>query len=272
MNSATAPPSGETIHDGFFRNALTAPDAPAVFSDDGDLTYGELRTRALAVAEALRGNGVRPGDLVALIGPKCAEQIPAVLGILAAGAAYLPIAADQPADRTTRILESSGIAAVLLCGGADPVEAAVPVITAADRDATLCRRRAHPRRPARLGLRVVHVGVDRRAQGCRADARRGDEHRRVRRQPLPTWARRTEAWRWPRWKPTCRCWRSSPSCGRAARSSWWTRPSAGTPMCGPNLIQKHCVTFLNWMPGWLDMLLKVGGNRLATPAGGASRR
>ena len=30
------------------------------------------------------------------------------------------------------------------------------------------------------------------------------------------------------------------------------------------LIQKHCVTFLNWMPGWLDMLLKVGGNRLET--------
>jgi len=31
-----------------------------------------------------------------------------------------------------------------------------------------------------------------------------------------------------------------------------------------NLIQKHSVTFLNWMPGWLDMLLKVGGDRLAT--------
>ena len=102
-----------------------------MFSDDGDLTYGELRARALAVAEALRGNGVRPGDLVALVGPKGAEQIPAVLGILAAGAAYLPIAADQPSDRTARILESSGIAAVLLCGGADPFEAAVPVIAAA---------------------------------------------------------------------------------------------------------------------------------------------
>ncbi|MGZ8814625.1 MAG: non-ribosomal peptide synthetase, partial [Mycobacterium sp.] len=94
------------------------------------MTYGELRTRALAVAGALRGNGVRPGDIVALIGPKCAEQIPAVLGILAAGAAYLPIAADQPSDRTSRILESSGITAVLVCGAADPVEAAVPVITA----------------------------------------------------------------------------------------------------------------------------------------------
>ena len=132
VNSATAPPSGETIHDGFFRNALATPDAPAVFSDDGDLTYGELRKRALSVAETLRGNGVRPGDLVALVGPKCAEQIPAVFGILAAGAAYLPIGADQPADRATRILESSGMAAVLLCGGADPIEAAVPVITVAD--------------------------------------------------------------------------------------------------------------------------------------------
>ncbi len=132
-----------------------------MFSDDGDLTYGELRTQALAVAEALRGNGVRPGDLVALIGPKGAEQIPAVLGILAAGAAYLPIGADQPADRTARILESSGVAAVLVCGGADPVDAAVPVITVADAIATRRRRRARRRRPARAGLRAVHLGVDR---------------------------------------------------------------------------------------------------------------
>ena len=64
----------------------------------------------------MRDNGVRPGDLVGLIGPKCAEQIPAVLGILAAGAAYLPIGADQPAERTARILESSGVAAVLTAG------------------------------------------------------------------------------------------------------------------------------------------------------------
>ena len=229
VNSATAPPSGETIHDGFFRNALAAPDAPAVFSDDGDLTYGELRTRALAVAEALRGNGVRPGDLVALIGPKCAEQIPAVLGILAAGAAYLPIGADQPADRAARILESSGVTAVLLCGGADPVEAAVPVITVADAMRRDCRRRAHPGRPARLGLRAVHLRFDRRAQGRRADPRRGDEHRRVRRPPVRTRAGRTAAWRWPRWKPTCRCWRSSRSCGPAARSSSWTKTQRRDP-------------------------------------------
>ncbi len=158
VNSATAPPSGETIHDGFFRNALATPDAPAVFSGDGDLTYGELRTQALAVATALRGNGVRPGDLVALIGPKCAEQIPAVLGILAAGAAYLPIAADQPADRTTRILESSGVAAVVLCGGADPVEAAAPVIAAADAIRNGSVDAARRRRPARLAYVLFTSG------------------------------------------------------------------------------------------------------------------
>src|SRR5690606_4616927 len=97
------PASGEALHDGFFRTAQTTPDAPAVLSSAGELRYGALRGQVCSVAETLRDNGVRPHDLVALIGPKCAEQIAAVLGILAAGAAYLPIGADQPPDRTARI-------------------------------------------------------------------------------------------------------------------------------------------------------------------------
>lgn len=53
-----------------------------------------------------------------------------MLGILAAGAAYLPIGADQPAERTARILESSDVAAVLLCGDGR-AEATAPVLTVA---------------------------------------------------------------------------------------------------------------------------------------------
>ncbi len=69
-----------------------------MFSRDGDLTYAELREQALAVAATLRDNGVGHGDLVALIGPKCAEQIPAVLGILAAGS-RVPADRRRPAGR-----------------------------------------------------------------------------------------------------------------------------------------------------------------------------
>ena len=90
VNSTTAAPSGEAMHDGSSGNALATPDAQAVLHSDGGLTYNELSTQALAVTATLREIGVGHGDLVALIGPKCTEQIPAVLGILAAGSAYLP--------------------------------------------------------------------------------------------------------------------------------------------------------------------------------------
>ena len=93
----------------------------------GTLTYRQLRAAALAVAGVLRERGVQPGDTVALLGPKGAEQIPALLGILAAGAVYLPIAADQPPDRVARIVEL-GAAAVALYTGESAPQLAIPVL------------------------------------------------------------------------------------------------------------------------------------------------
>ncbi|OBK87238.1 non-ribosomal peptide synthetase [Mycolicibacter sinensis] len=121
VNAGTAEPSGEALQDGFFRRASLAPDAPAVLHGSGELSYGELRDQALAVAAALRERGVQPGDTVALLGPKGTQQIPALLGILAAGAGYLPIAADQPPERVQRILALGGAAVALVTGESVPV-------------------------------------------------------------------------------------------------------------------------------------------------------
>ncbi|ORW16648.1 non-ribosomal peptide synthetase [Mycolicibacter nonchromogenicus] len=120
VNSGTAEPSGEALQDGFFRQADRDPDAVALLHASGESSYGQLRDQALAVAAALRERGVRPGDTVALLGPKGAEQIPALLGILAAGAVYLPIAADQPPERRQRILALGGAALALVTGDAVP--------------------------------------------------------------------------------------------------------------------------------------------------------
>ena len=117
VNGRTAEPSGEALHDGFFRQAERRPDAPAIFASSGDLSYAQLRDQALAVAAALRAAGVGAGDTVAVMGPKTAEQVPALLGILAAGAAYLPIGVDQPRDRAERILQTGGVRLALACGG-----------------------------------------------------------------------------------------------------------------------------------------------------------
>ncbi len=60
VNSRSAARSAEALHDGFFRCARARPDAPAVLSACGDLTYGQLRRQALALAAALRDNGIGP--------------------------------------------------------------------------------------------------------------------------------------------------------------------------------------------------------------------
>lgn len=126
LNSVTVPASGDALHDGFFRAAAAYPEAPAVFSSLGDLSYGQLAEQVRAVSATLTARGVRPGDVVAVLGPKNAEQIPALLGIAAVGAAYLPIGVDQPADRASRILATAGVHCALVTGadiGALPVPA-----------------------------------------------------------------------------------------------------------------------------------------------------
>ena len=169
VNGRTARPSGEALHDGFFRRAERQPDAPAVLSSSGDLTYGQLRRQALALAAALRDNGIGDGDTVAVVGPKTAEQVPAVLGILAAGGVYLPISVDQPRDRAERILRGRS-------GEAGPgVRRAAAVVAGARADhrrpagrrVRRCRVPARGNRSRRACLRVVHLGLNRRAQGRR---------------------------------------------------------------------------------------------------------
>ncbi|MEU3010958.1 amino acid adenylation domain-containing protein [Nocardia asteroides] len=119
VNATAGPVSGGLLHTGFFANAATNPSAPAVIWEPaGQLTYGELAADALAVAGALREAGVAPGDSVAVQLPKGPDQVVAVLGVLAAGAVYVPIGFDQPAARRAEILRTADAVAVLTVGGA----------------------------------------------------------------------------------------------------------------------------------------------------------
>ncbi|MEV4897444.1 AMP-binding protein, partial [Nonomuraea sp. NPDC055795] len=65
--------------------------------------------RALRVAGSLAEQGVRPGDAVAVCLPKGPDQVAAVLGVLAAGALYVPIGADQPELRRERMLRRADV-------------------------------------------------------------------------------------------------------------------------------------------------------------------
>ncbi|MFI1190980.1 amino acid adenylation domain-containing protein [Streptomyces californicus] len=118
VNAATRPMSGNLLHTAFFERAAEHPSRPALLWDEtGSMTYGELARRALAVAGGLVRRGVGPGSYVAVVVPKGPAQIAAVLGVLAAGAAYVPVGVDQPAERRARILELSGVRVVLDADG-----------------------------------------------------------------------------------------------------------------------------------------------------------
>ncbi len=123
VNATDGPVTGRCLHQGFFEHARTHPDDPAVVWGLGEAagawSYGELSACSLAVAGALRACGVRPGDAVAVQLPKGRDQILAVLGVLAAGATYVPISVEQPDARRARILQTADVVAALTVAGAE---------------------------------------------------------------------------------------------------------------------------------------------------------
>lgn len=117
VNSTEGPRSHRLLHQGFFERAAERPKAPALlWATEGALSYGELADRALRTAAALVAHGVRPGDTVAVSLPKGPDQITAVLGALAAGAAYVPIGVEQPPARRDRIRATAGFRVALTDG------------------------------------------------------------------------------------------------------------------------------------------------------------
>lgn len=96
-------------HELIARHAAARPEATALTDGDVAVSYGALLADARAVARGLLAAGVRPGELVALLFPRGADQVRAVLGSWLAGAAYLPIDPAIPAERRAFILSDSGV-------------------------------------------------------------------------------------------------------------------------------------------------------------------
>ncbi|MFF8669644.1 amino acid adenylation domain-containing protein [Streptomyces sp. NPDC015242] len=120
VNATAAPRSHRLLHEGFFARAAERPGAPALlWGTEGVLDYGQLADRALRCAAALVDRGVRPGDPVAVSLPKGPDQITAVLGVLAAGAAYVPVGVEQPPARRDRIRATAGYRLTLTDGTTD---------------------------------------------------------------------------------------------------------------------------------------------------------
>jgi amino acid adenylation domain-containing protein len=114
MNATEAPISTELLHTLFVSQVAQRPQQQAVVTPQRVLSYQEVDTRARQIGRLLRDRGAHPNQLVAVVMEKGWEQVVGVLGILYAGAAYLPIDPDLPPERL-RYLLKHGEAHIALC-------------------------------------------------------------------------------------------------------------------------------------------------------------
>ncbi|MDR3663260.1 MAG: amino acid adenylation domain-containing protein [Mycobacterium sp.] len=258
MNSRTSAPSGAALHTGFFASAAARPQATAMIAEARQWTYAELAEEVSAIASALRIAGIKPGDTVAVLGPKGAEQIVALLGILAAGAVYLPIGVDQPADRTAKILATGGVRMALYCGGLEPTWK--PSLTIAEA-LRIGRRVTEPFVPAdtdphELAYVLFTSGSTGEPKGVEVthDA-----------------AMNTVEFLYGHFNigPNDRCLAlATLECDLSVLDMFATLATGGSivvvdepyrrdPDRWATLIAEHGVTVLNFLPGWLEMLVSV---------------
>ena len=106
-------PLGQTVHGAFEVQAERQPQAVAVVQDGASLTYQQLNRRANQLAHHLLALGVQPDDRVALCCRRGPQMLVGLLGILKAGAGYVPIDPAYPAERIAYLLQDSAPAAVL---------------------------------------------------------------------------------------------------------------------------------------------------------------
>ncbi|PYX63490.1 MAG: non-ribosomal peptide synthetase, partial [Acidobacteria bacterium] len=94
-------------HEMFEQQVARTPEAVAVVTENLQLSYGELNGRAEMLAERLRGLGVAPETLVAILMDRSADLVTSVVAVLKAGGAYVPLDPDYPKERLAYMLQET---------------------------------------------------------------------------------------------------------------------------------------------------------------------
>jgi amino acid adenylation domain-containing protein len=134
-NDTTVPAPAGTVLELFDAQLARAPEAVAVLGDGYRLTYAELDARAGRLARYLADQGVRPESVVAVLLERDVDLLVALLGVLKAGAAYLPVDPAYPAERIGFLLDDAAAIAVLTSSaarGSLPEPVALPVLVLDD--------------------------------------------------------------------------------------------------------------------------------------------
>ncbi|MEU7136258.1 MupA/Atu3671 family FMN-dependent luciferase-like monooxygenase [Streptomyces sp. NPDC046261] len=166
-----------TIPELFEQQAARTPDATAVVFEGTGLTYAELNARANRLAHRLISQGTGPEQIVAIALPRSTELIVSLLAVLKAGAAYLPVDPDYPADRIAYMLADANPTCVITDTQTRPIvgSTTTPVIVlgtdeTGDADDNPARTTLRPDHPAYIiytsgstgrpkGVVVPHSGI-----------------------------------------------------------------------------------------------------------------
>lgn len=105
------------IHELFEAQVARTPQRTALMSGGTSLSYAQLGTRAQCIACALRARGVGPGQQVGLCVERGTDMVAAMLGILATGAAYVPLDPTYPQERLRFMVEDAGLAMLVSTTG-----------------------------------------------------------------------------------------------------------------------------------------------------------
>jgi amino acid adenylation domain-containing protein len=106
-------PRGLCLHELITAQAARTPDAVAVTGEDRRLTYRDLELESNRLARRLLAEGLAPEARVGILLERSPEMLIALLGVLKAGAAYVPLDPSHPAERMSSLLASAGVTLVL---------------------------------------------------------------------------------------------------------------------------------------------------------------
>ncbi|MEC3978292.1 non-ribosomal peptide synthetase [Amycolatopsis sp. H20-H5] len=155
-NATSVESSAGTLPELFSQQVARTPDATALVFEGESLTYAEVDARVETLARALSGRGVRPGDVVAVALPRSIELVVALHAVHRAGAAYLPVDPDYPADRVAFMLADARPTLVLTPETELAGDGPLPMVTA-DHPAYVIYTSGSTGRPK--GVLMSHAGV-----------------------------------------------------------------------------------------------------------------